>query len=227
MAMKKADMEADHTQYGSLLLEAKSAQQVGDYCRALDAAKSAWRFIDGMMQYERRYNQKEFTTIDAIDMVLEYAPLFFDLQSLLDLENLLRDTRRIEKNTTDSLNERLSEARSKTWEAYHLWAQLELLGEARSDVLQDTLGGESNRWHHIASAWEQMGVIERRRDADSDRLALSTRMDVPALAKCPKCGVVVRAAKAKFLKEQSCPKCNTENLFVILMKKPVDSGVER
>ncbi len=226
MAMKKADMEAHHSQYGDLMSEVRLAQEIGNFLKALDAAKSAWPYIDGMMQYERRFNQKEFTTIEAIDVVLEYAPLLFDIQSLCELEKLLKGSRRIEKNTTEVLKERLVEARSMTWEAYHLWEQLESRGEVRLDVLQDSLEREANRWHHVAFAWEQMGIIERQPEVNSDRFALRTRMDALTLAKCPKCGVVVRAAKAKFLREQSCPKCKTKHLFVILVKKPADSDVE-
>ena len=38
-------------------------------------ALSSWDYIDGMMQYERRYNGEEFASIQGIDVILKYELL--------------------------------------------------------------------------------------------------------------------------------------------------------
>ncbi len=220
MAMKKAELEVHYANYKERLLRAKASLQEGDYSKALKTAISTLSYIDGMMQFERRYNKREFASIEAIDMILEHAPLLFDLQSVIDLEELLKGSRRIEKNTTDSLNERVSEARVMLWEAYRLWKLLEHQGEASLDSLQETLGTNGGHWRVVATAWETMGVVQRQHDTNSDRVTLATRMNASSLAKCPACGAIVRAAKAKFLREQSCPKCKAVNLFVVIETQP-------
>ena len=69
MAIKKADMEAHRLQYQDKLNQALEAESQGLYRVALDAAVSAWKFIDWMMQYVRKCQDAEFSSIPAIDLV--------------------------------------------------------------------------------------------------------------------------------------------------------------
>jgi len=216
MAMKKADMEAHLRQYNSLISEARLAEREGLYSHAVKSALSSWDYIDGMMQYERRYNKKEFTNIAGIDMVLKYAPLLLDFGSIDTLESLLKDYRRIEKNTSESYTTKLSDARARMWEAHRLWDQIERNPESRQDKLRQAMGGEQEQWRSMTEAWEKMGLLRRTPEGGSYRLALSTRMGELVNAKCSACGEVVAGPKAMFFEQSSCPECRNSVMFVIL-----------
>ena len=59
MAMKKAEMEAHAEGYRAQLHRHVTAESRGMYRAAVDAAMEAWGHIDGMMQYERKYQENE------------------------------------------------------------------------------------------------------------------------------------------------------------------------
>ncbi|MHC4696999.1 MAG: hypothetical protein ACYTFA_09670 [Planctomycetota bacterium] len=198
--------------------KAQAAHHEGLYRDAVEAALSSWEYIDGMMQYERRYEEKEFDGIKAIDMVLKYAPLVLDFHSLDKLESLLKNQRRIEKNTSESLAERLTQARALMWDAHRMWDHLEQHGEARQDKLSRILGGEQDKYRSVAETWEKMGLLQRTPEGGSYRLALSTRMGEVVSGKCPSCGAVAEAPKSMFLEEMRCPDCRVKVLFVLLPK---------
>ena len=76
--MKKAEMEDHRAEYQALMSKARSAEREGFCRRAVELALASWDHIDGMMQYERRYENKEFANVQGIEMILKYAPLLFD-----------------------------------------------------------------------------------------------------------------------------------------------------
>ncbi|MBI3836686.1 MAG: hypothetical protein HY288_01965 [Planctomycetia bacterium] len=218
--MKKAEMEDHHRQYDALISQARDAEQGGMYQKAIKLALSSWQYIDGMMQYERKYADRESVDIEGIDIVLSYAPLLFDFVSLDKLESLLKSQRRIEKNASGDLAINLSKARTLMWDAHRLWEYLEHNSESRQDDLYHDLGGDHERWQGIAAVWESVGILCRSPDGGSHRLALYTQMNESALGKCSNCGTVGKAPKAKFLVEINCPKCRTRTFFIILARQP-------
>lgn len=48
------------------------------YREAVEAAISAWLYVDGMVLHERRYEGNEVANLAAIELVLRYAPLLLD-----------------------------------------------------------------------------------------------------------------------------------------------------
>jgi len=214
--MKKAEMEAHRAKYASLMRKARKAEQEGLYRTAVETSLESWKHVDGMMQYERRYGDKEFTSIQGIDMILKYAPLLFDFPSLDTLQTLLKDYRRIEKNTSENLGDKLADARERMWEVHRLWDYLEMNPGTRQDGLRKALGGDQGRWRSVAEAWEKMGLLRRTPEGGSYRLALATRMGEVVPGKCPSCGHVTSAPKAMFIEALSCPECKTEGMFVLL-----------
>ncbi len=220
MAKKKAEMEAHRREYYSLMDRARKALAEGSLREAVALAVASWEHVDGMMQYERRYEDKSFDSIEALDLVLKHAPLLFDSRSLEKLETLLKEKRRIARNTSQDLSQNLADARILMWEAHRLWDHLELESDVRQDELRKTLQGEQGRWQKISEAWADMGLILRIPEGPSYRLAFSTRLKELQLAKCASCGVVGNAPKAIFLDEQVCPKCKTRGFFVLLARKP-------
>lgn len=212
-------MENHREKYRNLMRDARAAQQHGLYRDAIKQALDSWEHIDGMMQYERRYEDREFDSVEGIDMVLKYAPLLLDFHSLERLEGLLTGQRRIDRNTSDSLAEHLAKARALMWDVHRLWDHLEHHPGTRQDELRQILGGEQDQWRTAAEIWEKMGLVHRTPEGRSYRLALSTRMGETVSAKCPACGVVADAPKAMFLEMSTCPKCRAKVLFVILSKR--------
>ena len=213
-------MENHRAQYNDLMGDVRSSEQKGDYFEAVRLALSSWKHVDGMMQYERRYQDREFSSIEAVDVILKHAPLLFDFQALDEVESLLKTQRRIERNTSDDLADRLARARMLMWDAHRMWDHLERHSKANQRELRRALGSDQHRWRSLAETWEEMGLISRKPEAGSHRLSLSTRMSEVILGKCSSCGVVVQAAKSKFLAERTCPKCITRVLFVILARQP-------
>ncbi len=215
MPMTKAEMEAHYQRYQSLMSGAREAERVGLFSAAVQNALASWEHIDGMMQYERREG-REFGSIPAIDFTLRYAPLLLNGEVLDELERLLKGCKRIEKNTTESMGDKLSAARCRLRDAHRLWDYLEQNPNCRQDELRRVLGGDQNVWRGIAEDWEKMGLVNRLAEGGSYRLALSTRMNAVVPAKCPQCGVVVEAPKAIWLEKTACPECNVNVLFVLV-----------
>lgn len=216
MAMKKAEMEEHQASYKRLMTEARSAEQQGLYRKAIQSALEAWDHIDGMLRYEKRYGEEEFDSIPAIDMVLRYAPLLLDFETLDALEGLLKEHRRIERATSTNLADRLQEARDSMWENHRLWDHLEHNPAAEQNQLRACLGGDQDRWRAVAEAWEKMGLVTRTPDGGSYRLTLSTRLGEVVRAKCPSCGHDCEGSKSLFLEPMECPECQDTGLFVIL-----------
>jgi hypothetical protein len=219
MAMTKAEMELARANYFARLSDARLALQTGLYAIAIQHAVSSLEFVDGMMQFERKYEKREFKSIETIDIVLRYAPLIFDYQSLDALDSLLRSQKRIDKNASADLAAMLARARQLMWDAHRFWDLLEQSREFRQDEARKTLGGDQDCWRWLAESWEAMGYLRRTPEGGSYRLALITRMDDAVMARCPECGATGRAPKSKVLYEINCPKCRARVCFVILSKE--------
>ena len=217
MPMKKAEMEAHNSQYDDYMAAAQSAEDHGLFKGAVKAAISAWEFIDGMMQYRAKYADAKFSSIPAIDLVLKYAPLLLDSKSLDRLEQLLRERRRIARNTSEDLAEELKAARSQMWENRRLLEYLQRTPDARQEELRKILGGAQDHWRSVAEAWEKMGLIHRMSRDGFYRLSLSTRLGQVVAAKCPSCGNVSEAPKGMFLEKVACPKCRKDVYFVLIV----------
>jgi hypothetical protein len=219
MAMKKAEMVSRCGLYNAAMADARVAEEVGLFGRAVQLALSACDFVDGMMQYERRFEDREFDSVEAIDLVLKYAPVLLDYKSLDAIERLLKTQRRIERDTSADVGEQLAGARRLLWDAHRMWDRLEYAGDTRQDELQELLGGSQARWRSIAEAWEKMGLVRRTPEGRSYRLSLLTRMGEVVPGKCPACGKVAEAPKAMFLEVTGCCACGQKVGFVLLAQK--------
>ncbi len=216
MGRTKAELEEARDRYLERLDRAKSALAKSRPVDAIQHALESCQYIKDMMQYERRYNDREFEGVEAIDIILENAPLLFHHESLNQLESLLATHRSIDKYASDDVAGEVAEAKTVMMEARSLWNLLERLGPIRQEDIPNHLGGDLRRWQSIAEGWERMGVIRRRVIGQSCRLVLSTNMNERAKAKCPECGAVAKAPKSRLLSEAQCPKCRKTVIFVLL-----------
>lgn len=223
MAMKKGELEEHRDKYDNLMLRARRAHQNGLFREAVQFALASWDYIDGMMQYERKYEKAEFESISAIDLVLKYAPVLLDSSTLDKLSVLLEEKRRIERDTSADMGAKLTEAKALMWRAHRLWDYLEQNTDVRQDRLREVLGGDQDVWRSICDAWHKMGLITRKADGGSYGLELSTRLGEVVDGKCSACGKSVEAPKAMFLETLTCPYCGKRNLFVILASTHMSS----
>lgn len=217
MAMNKSEMEYHRASYNALVSKANLAQQHGRYAEALDVAISSWAHVDGMIQYERRFGVGEVGRIEGLELVLEFAPLLFDFESLDKLEAFIKSNRRIDRNNSTDWHGRLARARSLMRDARILWNRLECAGCAYAEAVAFS-GLDSDDLHSIAQLWHNIGVL-RRESNKGATLELMTDIEASTSAKCPSCGVVAKASKVKFLGEQSCPKCRKTVSFVLLLSE--------
>ncbi|MBA3483385.1 MAG: hypothetical protein H0T51_16370 [Pirellulales bacterium] len=217
MAKTKAELEYDFDQHQKIMARVRTANRSGEISKALDLAVTAWEYIDGMMQYEKRYGSRsEFKTIDSIAFVLSYAPILFETTLLARLATLLRTYKRIEKNTTDEIGLALDNAMSLMWEARKVWNLLETEGEVHQADLGRRLGGEQARLRDLVESWVHLGVVQRRPHGSSYLIRLCTRVDEKTQAKCSVCGIVDSDAMMAMLDPRRCPNCGCDANFVIL-----------
>jgi len=222
MAKKKAELEFETEQHRATMREVHSAQQGGQIQMAVDLAVFAFQYIDGMMQFERKYEDETARhSVESIDFVLRFAPLLFDTRSLDAVTTLLKSQRRIDNNATADLAAEVNKARILLGDAYRLWNHLEQNTEVRQDQLRSRLGGDQELWRWIAETWDGMGLVRRIPEQNSYRLSLVTRMNEITRGKCPLCGVTGKAAKARLLEEITCPKCGKGTRFVLM---PANAG---
>ena len=219
MAKTKAEMEEDRERYHGLIAKARLALQGTRFREAVKIASTSWKHIDGMMQFERKYENKEFSNIEAIDIVLEYAPLLFEFTVLDELEALLKAQRKIDRDASDDLADNLSKARDRMRAAHRLWNHLEVHRNANLVELGSALGGSQDTWRVLVEAWETMGIIRRTKKDDAQFWTLTTQMDAMVLAKCPACGGGAKWTKAKFLETLACPTCRKPESFVLLARE--------
>jgi hypothetical protein len=221
MAFKKTDMEFHRGQYYALVEKARTALDEGLYMEALELAVASWEHIDGMMQYERKYEGAAFETVEGIEIVLAHAPLLFDFQALSRLELLLKSQRRIDKHASDDLAAKLAEARAVMWEAHQLWNHLMQVSHepARRDPAEAI--DANQRWKAIVESWEQMEIAWTVTTRNCIRPALRTQMDGLTFGKCPSCAAVVKARKIRLLEAGQCPQCSKSVAFVLLPDAPV------
>jgi len=215
--MTKAEMAEHAAQCRALTAEARGARQKGQHAEAIRLALAACAYVDGMMQYARRYEDAEIDSVEAIDIILACAPLIFHTEGLDAVCALLKEQRRVERNTAADMGERLEKAQELMGDAYRLWKHLEQHPGMRQDQLRETLGGEQGRWRRLAEEWEEMGIVRREAEGGSYRLTLTVSLDDVVKGKCSECGAVCEDAKVAFLRERACARCGQAAWFVILV----------
>lgn len=222
--MKKAEMEAHRCAYIARLDEACVAERELRFADAIEAARASWNNIVGMMRLEGKYTEREFSTIESIDIVLRLAPPRMDAASLTELESLLRSQRKIEKGTTQDLGVKLQKARALLADAHHAWNLIEARSDVTTHDLNSALAGGKSAGKTLVRLWTEMRLVFVRQVDGREVLEFVTRMSAETLAKCSGCGAVVRGRKSLFLTPQECPKCRRTTNFVLLMK---DASAER
>jgi hypothetical protein len=221
MVKNKSELQSDAIQYRESLAAMRSAHREGRILDAIRVTVASLEFVDGMMQFERRFEDRsERKTVETIDYILRYAPLVFERNSLEIVAGILKSQKRIDKHASADLAENLRKATELTWEARRLWTELEQESEVTQDKLRKNFGGEQDRWRGIAEMWDEMGLIQRIPERNSYRISLTTRVTQIVRGKCPSCGATGKAAMGSFLEMITCPRCKSTSAFVLLPTGP-------
>lgn len=218
--MAKAELQADQAAYDGHMARARAAEAAGRHADAILHAMEAWPHLDGMMKFERRWEEREFQSVACIDLVLRYAPLLFHFESLETLASMLKSQKSIDRNATDDLADRVSAAMSQLLRAQRLWNHIEDNPETRQDEVRERLGGDQDEWRATAERWAEMGLIVRTKVGGRYQLELATNLDARVRGRCAECGRVVRGMKRDMLSEQACPACLKSSMFAILGEVP-------
>jgi len=217
--MKKAELEQHDNAYQALMYQANTALRSNQYREAIELAVSAWDHIDGMLQFHRKFADKEVAGLQTIDIVLHYAPLLMDFEILDRVETLLHGHKRLTKSTGIDWGSQLRTARATMWECHQLWTYLEEHGTIDESSPEFRKHADEH-WPRIAEGWIEMELLARDRSGNKSLLFLVTDLSHVVLAKCPSCAAVVKGRKSGCLEEHHCPKCHQKHVFVMLAKSP-------
>lgn len=213
---KKADLQSAQTAYDRAMRLARAAEQQGDYPVAIARAIEAWEHLEGMMQFERRFEDAEFKSVPCIDLVLRHAPSILHAQALDELEHLLQTRRAIDRHASDDLATRLLEARETLKRAHRLLDHIERNPGARQSDLRQLLGGDQDEWRGWCERWSDIGLINRESLGGQYYLRLSAGADELTDAKCGACGGIERGSKRSFWGSHVCVACGRTETFVLL-----------
>jgi hypothetical protein len=203
MAKTKAELTSDAERYHEWAEKARLSLAAGRIDEAIAHAVASWDFVDGMMQFERRWADKEFDEIETISLVLEHAPVMLHSESLTKLAQLLKAQKRIDKNASDDIAGRLAQAAAVMQTAHRTWSLIEATDSHRpSDKTEKA----------ILARWEDLGFVRR---CESGWRAV-TQSTSRTQAKCPSCGAIVSGPRLKLLHELDCPKCHRTVEFTLL-----------
>lgn len=212
--MTKDELLAHQQKYQELWNRAQSEREAGNLQRAVDLAASAWTYIDGMMRYEEKYEEREFDSIEAIDLVLEEAPYLLDFARLDELEELLKSKRRIDNKAEADIADDLSEARKTLELVYQLCDRLDRRGPlARKDLIESENAAEETSG--VLRKTEAVGLVHR----DSQgRYVFQNPIEQTFNAKCPSCGAARGGTLEMLLERIGCAQCNSKEIPVLLAK---------
>jgi hypothetical protein len=218
MAMAKSEMEMHVAAYRARAADARTAVAADQFQDAISVAVSSLQHVEGVIRYDRKYAQTgPPTPLDAVDVILEYAPLFFRSDCLEAIEALQKRSGRVLRDSLPGLSSRTCAARAVLLCACRL---LSALASDHDHKVDHQAPSESDRlaWQKILPVWERASFVRRVTHDGHHRLVLVTRMNETVFAKCPSCGAVGKAAKAKCLEELGCPRCHARVHFVVLTR---------
>lgn len=216
MAMAKSELEFHWAEYHRLLNQAIQHKAAWEIRSMIETALLACDFIDGMMQKERKQGNKEVQTVLAMDLILQYAPMLLDVESLARLGVIIKAYRRIERDTTDDMTEKLAQANGLLWKVQKLIGHIEthlVVNEFEAATLLEVFCSQALS---ILKTWEALQFIRRIHHGNPAQYSLWTLMDENTSAKCSGCGFLATAKKAAFLSNFKCDKCGELAVFVLV-----------
>ena len=75
MAKNKAELQSDANQYREAISAMRQAHKEGEFLKAIEIAIHSCEFVDGMMQFERRFKNVATKKCETIDYLVQFARL--------------------------------------------------------------------------------------------------------------------------------------------------------
>jgi Fe2+ or Zn2+ uptake regulation protein len=216
--MKKAELEEATKLYHARMDNARLALREGRVSDSVREAVAAWEHLDARMRYEQRYDSAEFETVDCVEIVLDHAPFVLDYDSLSRLEQLLKKSRRIERNTSKNLVDALAVASARLRCVYQIVDQLENEVLVPESAFQTQDPGAGIDMREMLKRLYKAGLIELESSDGHRACRLATAMSEHWYAKCRSCGETVKGPKRRFLSKLGCPACRSESSFVVIRR---------
>lgn len=212
--MSKAILQAAQVAYDDAVAQARAYEREGRLDEAIASSKKAWQYVEDMMKFERRWEKREFSSVPCIDMVLRYAPLLLDEESLSDLEALLKSRKSIDRLASDDLAAQLQKARDHLSDARKVWAMLDGRDWTDSAEIVRLSGVGAAAGRKSLTDWQKIGAIEAR-DVDGRREIRPVFADArPTVAACRFCGSDVQCTCGETLQPRACAKCGKTSCFI-------------
>jgi hypothetical protein len=210
MAKTKAELQNDQAEYDRLHAAALAAVGRVDFDAALDHCIDSLKHVDGMMQFEKRWEKRQFHSVETIDLLLRYAPILQRRDCLDALTTILAADRRIDRLATADLAALLLEADLRFRRVSQLIDFVGEFGNAAREMLAARYGGPPEEWAALSETLEQVHYLTTVHTGD--RLELQRRTDISrdASGQCRNCGTVARAPLEDLLGGCVCQSCGVE-----------------
>lgn len=216
--MSKAQLESGKLDYHAHLEQSREFIQTCDIADAIREALLACRYAEAMMQFEAKYEEREFDSIESFDIVFQYAPVMLDKVAIDELADLLKVRKRIERDTAADMGQRLQGARSSLKSAYSCLAAAEKSSIA-VNRLSDAFGGTQEWWRWILRLWQELRVIRLTTESSQLMVRYHGVFAAPVLAKCWSCGSVQPSVVNECLNQRPCPRCRVPVCLVMLSEQ--------
>jgi hypothetical protein len=203
----KAELEWNANTFKTLSQQARGLIAEYNYTRAIEIALQSLQFIDGMIQYERRYNKQENVQQSTLAIILNYAPVIFHYRAIDTLEAYLLSTKRVHKTSDIDWLERIVAARQMMTSALNLWQCIE--------VDQDYKHIDNTFRVFLTDCWLRLGLIAKR-TTNVAGFAFVSSLSERFRGKCSSCGLVCDTTKETLLSDMNCPGCKVSCSMVIL-----------
>jgi hypothetical protein len=204
--MSKSQQASVRDQYYEIVGKAHAAATKADFITATRLAKQAWNYVIEVMKYEKRYESKTIYSVPCIDLVLRIAPVTMDMQSLEELQALLKSNRAIDREAVDDLGARLDSAKAETLANYDLWKKLSTTVRlsALTKAQRETVG-----------SWILLGLARSESSGDQTNVRRNEPLNRVVAGVCTNCGASRAGVLIDFLCRVACKACGRDSTFFI------------
>jgi hypothetical protein len=207
----KAELEHADRRYREHCERARHHFAAKEFPDALDNSEKALAFVDGMMQYQRKYMSQEFDSIEAIDIILLVAPALFRQSSIDAIVRLLSTYRRVERNTAANLGQKVDDAYKRLFHMRRLWNQL-----SDPDDKMNQCDPSDAETLFAMEVWRHVGLVSVTDQGALRSYVPATRMNQMMRCKCFSSGASGKSRKSVLLDKVECPRCRTHGYFVMI-----------
>lgn len=212
-------MESAAASYASLCEEAERHLSAGDAEAAVRASVSAITHLDGAMRFAGKYEGATFSIPRCVEIIGRYAPVRLHREAVDAVRSLVKERRRIERESSESIADYMDQAEEVLFGVYRALSSFGHRRALEESVFLRALEGSSGESKNTLELLLASGVVSRS-DAGAEELRIESRLGERWIAACFECGVSVIGAKREFFVMQVCPRCSVESDFVLI--KPQD-----